>query len=354
MAGTAPAGIGTAVRDSSALVPIAAAWLISALSWAGICTDACAEAHLFRLFGVPLPPFGVGFFAVCAVAFLARRRVRIAGFAVGVLLAGALGSELVFLWIQKYVIGTWCPWCVAIAVSVAAACALFARERLRDASARARDGERTDVMKRLAPGTLAVVVAFAAGIAVSAVGMKKPDAFAAGLSPRSLVFGDEKSSTEVYVVTDWFCPACRTAEPEIVKGAGLAMRRAKVFFIDYPIHPETVNFIPYHLSFMVREKERYLPIREALSALARKTKDPTPEDVQAAVSALGVKYVPLNYTDVLAGTQFFNATIKRLRVPGTPSVVVLDVRTGKTKTLTGSVALTADGIAQALSEVSAR
>ncbi len=105
---------------------------------------------------------------------------------------------------------------------------------------------------------------------------------------------------------------------------------------------------------LVREKERHLAIREALSALARKTKEPTPEDVRAAVSALGVKYVPLNYTDVLAGTQFFHATIQRLRVPGTPSVVVLDVGTGKTKTLTGSAALTADGIPQALSEVSGR
>ncbi len=209
-------------------------------------------------------------------------------------------------------------------------------------------------MKRLAPGTFVAVVAFAAGIAVSAVGVKKPDALAAAFSPRSLVFGDENSSVEVYVVTDWFCPSCRVAEPEIVKGAGLAMRRAKVFFVDYPIHPETVNFVPYHLSFMIREKEKYLRIREALAALALKTKEPTPEDIQGAVSPLGVKYVPLNFTDVLAGTRFFNAVIQRLRVPGTPSVVVVNAGTGKAKTLTGSVAITAGGIAQALAEVSAK
>ncbi len=211
MARTDTEGSQATVRDSLALVPSAAALVISALSWMGICADACAEAHHYRLFGVPLPPFGVAYFALCGLAFLSRRRFRLAGLAVAVLLAGGLGSEFVFVWIQKFVIGKWCPWCVAIAASVAAACALFAWARLQELSAPARDGERSNVMKRLAPGAFAVIVAFAAGIAVSAVGMKKPDAFAAAFSSRSLLFGNEKSDIEVYVVTDWFCPSCRVA-----------------------------------------------------------------------------------------------------------------------------------------------
>ncbi len=351
---TVSTGPGRPLRDSPALVPIAAAFLLSALSWTGICTDACAEMHLYRFFGLPIPPIGAGYFAACSLAFLARRRSGYAGVAVTVLLAGALGSELVLVWIQKFVVGRWCPLCVGIAVSVAAACALFARERLQGLAAHIRNGERNIVMKRLASKSFVVLVALAAGAAVSAVGVKKPDAFAAGLSPASLVFGDASSSAEVYVITDWFCPGCRAAEPEIVKGAGLAMQRAKVFFIDYPIHRETVNYIPFNLSFMVREKGKYLRIREALASLALKTKEPTPEDVQAAVAPLGVKYVPLNYTDLLTGTQYFHGIVQRFSAPGTPCVVVLDGRTGKTKILTGVAALTADGIVQALSEVSAK
>ncbi len=349
-----PAAPGTPARDFLALVPIGAALLMSALSWTRLCTGGCAEMHLYRLFGVPLPPFGIAYFALCGLAFLARRRFGIAGLALTVLLAGALGSEVVLVWIQKYVIGRWCPWCVGIAVAVVAACALVAREGLQAVAAHFRNGERTFVMKRLAFKTFVIVVAFAAGMAVSATGMKKRDAFAAGFSAKSVVFGNEKSGVELYVVTDWFCPGCRAAEPELVKGAGLAMPRAQVYFIDYPIHPETLNYMPYNLSFMIREKEKYLRIREALAALATRTKEPMPEDVQAAVAPLGVRYVPLNYADILAGTQYFRSIVQGLKVPGTPSVVVLDVATGKSRTLTGSAALTSDAIVKALSEVSGR
>jgi hypothetical protein len=78
------------------------------------------------------------------------------------------------------------------------------------------------------------------------------------------------------------------------------------------------------------------------------------EDVQAAVSPLGVKYVPLNYADVLAGMQHFSTLVKNFKVPGTPSVVVLDSRTGKTKTLYGMLEITSDGILKALAEVSGK
>ncbi|MBS1243573.1 MAG: Uncharacterized protein H6R41_110, partial [Deltaproteobacteria bacterium] len=92
----------------------------------------------------------------------------------------------------------------------------------------------------------------------------------------------------------------------------------------------------------------------AMATLARKTKEPTPEDVQAAVSPLGVKYVPLNYVDVMAGMQYFSTLVKKFKVPGTPSVAVLDSRTGKTKTLYGILEITSDNILKAVAEVSGK
>ena len=335
-------------------MPFAAAWILSVLSWLGICTDGCEETHLYRIFGFPLSPLGVGYFTLCGLAFLTRNRFRFSGFLIPVLLSGALGSEFVLVWFQKYVIGRWCPLCVGIALSVAMACVLIALERLPGVAIRIRGGERTLLMKRLAGKMILILMAFLAGMGITAMGLKKPDAFAAGLPVKSLSFGDEESSTEIYFVTDWFCPACRAAEPEILKGARKVMRQAKVVFVDYPIHPETFNYIPYNLSFIVREKAKYLEIREALAALARKTKEPTPEDVQAAVSPLGVKYVPLNYADVVAGMQYFSTLAKKFKVPGTPSVVVLDTRTGKTKTLYGSSGITSDNILKVLAEVSGK
>lgn len=327
---------------------------MSTLDWLGLCTEACAETSLYRFFGAPLPQVGVAFFALCAFACLARHRHGAFRAALVVLLFGALGSEIVFLWIQKYEIGKWCPLCVGIAFCVAAGCALVAREQYSGTAVQLPDGERKFVMKRLAVHTALILVAMLAGLGASAWGLKKTDAYAAGLTPGNLALGQTDSQLEVYVVTDWFCPSCRIAEPEIIKGARLAMKQAKVVFVDYPIHRETINYIPYNLSFLIREKEKYFQIREALGTLSRKTKEPTPEDVQAAVSPLGVKYVPLNYVDVLTGTQYHISLVQRFKVPGTPTIIVTDSRTGKVKILNGSTEITSENILRSIAEVSGK
>ena len=347
-------GSENAVCGSLALVPIAAALILSVLSWLGICSDGCVETDLYRIFGFPLSPLGVGYFTLCGLAFLTRNRFRFSGFLIPVLLSGALGSEFVLVWIQKFDIGKWCQLCVGVALSVVTACVLVALDRLSGVAIQIRGGERNLEMKRLAGNTVLILFVFLASMGVTAMGLKKTDAFAAGLPVKSLAFGDTESSSEVYIITDWFCPACRTAEPEILKAARKAMQQAKVVFVDYPVHPETYNYIPYNLSFIVHEKAKYLEIREAMATLARKTKEPTLEDVQTAVSPLGVKYVPLNYTDVMAGMQYFSTLVKKFKVPGTPSVVVLDSRTGNTKTLYGMLEITSDNILKTLAEVSAR
>jgi uncharacterized membrane protein/thiol-disulfide isomerase/thioredoxin len=350
----ASAGPGRSVRWYWIAAPFAAAWILSVMSWLGICSDGCEETHLYRLFGFPLSLLGVGYFTVCGLAVLTRNRIRVSGFLIPILLAGALGSEIVLIWIQKFVIGRWCPLCVGIAISVVIASVLIALERLPGVAIRIHGGERNLVMKRLVGKTVLILFAFLAGLGMTSTGLKKPDVLAAGLSMQSLTFGNAESTTEIYMVTDWFCSACRVAEPEILKAARKAMPQAKVVFVDYPVHPETFNFIPYNLSFIVREKAKYLQIREAMGTLARKTKEPTPEDVQAAVSPLGVKLSLLNYADIQAGVQHFNSVIRKFKVPGTPSVIVLDTGTGKAKTLYGITDITSDNIMKAVAEVSGK
>jgi protein-disulfide isomerase len=334
------------------LVPIVAAAVLSTLSLLGVCTGGCVETSLYRLFGAPLPPVGIAFFALCAIACILGNRYGIFRVALAALLFGALGAETVFVWIQKFDIGKWCELCLGIALSVATACALVVPDLFSGTAVKLPDGERKPEMKRFAGKIALILLAFLAGLGTSAMGLKKTDAYASGMSLQSIAFGVVDSPSEVYIVTDWFCPSCRIAEPEILKGAQLAMKRAKVVFVDYPIHRETLNYIPYNLSFMVREKEKYLRIREALDALSRKTKEPMPEDVQAAVSPLGVKYVPLNYVDVLTGTQYYISLMQKYKVSATPTVVVTDSRTGKQKTLSGSVEITSDNLLKALDEVS--
>jgi len=337
------------------LAPIAAGWAVSALDWAGVCSESCAEASLYRLCGIPLPPLGVAYFTLCGIACLLRRRHVFSRAALAVLLFGGLGSEIVFMWIQKFVIGKWCPMCVGVALCVAAGCAFVAYEYFSGSSDGQHSGrERKPDMRRFAGRAVLVLLALLAGLGTSALGLKKPQAYAAGLSPEMLAFGPADSSVEVFIVSDWFCPACRVAEPEILKGARLAMKQAKVVFVDYPIYQETLNYIPYNLSFMVREKEKYLRIREALAALSKKMKEPSQDDVQAAVSPIGVKYVPLGFADVLPGTQYQMSVVRKHKVSGTPATIVTDSKTGKVKILNGSNEITSENIFRAIKEVSSK
>jgi protein-disulfide isomerase len=340
------------LRRNLPLAPIAVAAVLSVLSWLGVCTGGCVDTSLYRLFGASLPPVGIAFFALCAVACIVGNRYSIFHVVLAALLFGALGAETVFIWIQKFDIGKWCILCVGIALSVATACALVVPDLFSGTTVQLPDGERKFEMKPFVGKIALILFAFLAGLGTSAMGLKKTDAYASGLSLQSIAFGVVDSNSEVYIITDWFCPSCRIAEPEILKGAQRAMKRAKVVFVDYPIHRETLNYIPYNLSFMVREKGKYLKIREALDALSRKTKEPTPEEVQEAVSPLGVKFVPLNYVDVLTGTQYYISLMQKYKVSGTPTVIVTDSRTGKLKTLSGSTEITSDSILKALDEVS--
>jgi protein-disulfide isomerase len=335
-------------------VPLGAGALLSGLSWAGVCTESCSETSFYRMFGAPLPPLGVLFFALCGAACLGRRYWAPLGVALAALLCGAAGAEAIFVWIQKVEIGKWCQLCVGIAYCVAAAAALIVPELFTGGTAQLSNGERKSDMKQIAGKTAFILVAFLVGLGVSALGLKRTNAYASGLTPNSIAFGATDSESEVYFVTDWFCPSCRMAEPEIVKGARMAMKKARVVFVDYPIHRETLNFIPYNLSFMMNDKEKYLQIRGALDALSRKTKEPTPEDVQAAVAPLGVKYIPLNYVDVLAGTQYYVSLMKKFNIAGTPTVVVTDSRTQRVKMLSGSGEITSENILKAIAEVSGK
>lgn len=354
-AGPGPAnGWGKAFLRPAPLLFIAAGLALCLADLVGVCIEACAETSLYRFFGLPIPPLGTAYFALAGAARLARRRHPFFPAALAVLLAGGLGSEVVFTWIQAAVIGLWCPICVGVAACIAACSAFIAYEHFSGTGVILLQKEREPSMKRSIFRTVSLLLAFLAGLGTAALGVKKPDAFASGLTPESLSFGSANSGVEVYIVSDWFCHACRVAEPEIVKGARLAMKQAKVVFVDYPIHRETLNYIPFNLSFMYREKEKYLQIREALADLSLKTKEPTPEDVQAAVAPIGVKYVPLSFADVLAGTQYQMSIVQKHKVPGTPHVVVTDNRTGRTKTLNGSREITAENIVRSIAEVSGK
>jgi hypothetical protein len=102
---------------------------------------------------------------------------------------------------------------------------------------------------------------------------------------------------------------------------------------------------------MLYEKEKYLSLRHELDLLSRTTKSPTHDQVQAAVTPLGVTLRSQNFMEVLNGVRQFEAVYKGFKVTGTPSVVIDNPKTKKRKLLVGSGEISRNSIKAAIVEV---
>jgi protein-disulfide isomerase len=189
--------------------------------------------------------------------------------------------------------------------------------------------------------TAAMVV----GFLVSFVGITRPEAASPQLDTS---LGKQSSKIEVYVFSDWLCPMCLKIEPAIESVFPALGKKAKIFFIDKPIHPESMNFVPYHLSFLINEKPKYLQIRKALFALAKKNRNPALDDIKAAVAPLGVTYKQLSFMEVTQTMGKSQALSNLYKVNATPTIVVVNTMTKKSKTLVGGTEITVDNLLKAV------
>ncbi|HWI39850.1 MAG TPA: thioredoxin domain-containing protein [Verrucomicrobiae bacterium] len=316
--------------------------ILSLLSATDLCSfGGCTDAHSYRLYRLPFPAVGVAFFGACALLLLGRKRFPAADTLLDGSLAAGAGAEGAFIYAQKYIIGAWCPLCLLIALTVALMGAARVRRALRD-----RREER--MQKRNLWKFLAAAALCTAGFFGSLAGLAKVEAAPAG---PDTVLGKAQSQVEVLIFTDWFCPACEKVEPVVLFTYPQLAQRARVQFIDKNIHRESANFMPYNLSFQVHEKAKYPALRRALADLARKTKNPTPEEVQKAAAPLGVTLKPLSFVEVTQAVADHEARIKEFKVNSTPTMVIRNIRTGKVRTLTSTGDMTSPKILKALQEV---
>lgn len=306
-----------------------------------LCTDACSETAQYTLFGVDFGLFGILFFLALGMVVILRRRIPAISALCPLMLFGSAGAEAHFIWIQKYVIGAWCPLCLAIAGAVFTGVILVVIEQIR--AVRAPGG----TMKRMLATFALFLATSSLGLGVSIFGVSS-DTASAAIDP---YLGKSGSPVTVYFISDWFCPGCRKTETAIEHIYPEVARTARVAFIDYPIHPETSNFTPYNLQFLVHEKGKYLKLRRALSNLSLKTPTPSRDDVQAAVAPLGVTLRQINYADVSYGMQFNLTTYRGFGVKSTPSVVVHNAKAKKIRILEGTGGITPDNVRKALAEV---
>ncbi|MCB1148941.1 MAG: thioredoxin domain-containing protein [Chlamydiia bacterium] len=303
--------------------------ILTVLSYARICTSACAAVHQYKMFGWDFEILGLAFFiGVGTLHILSWGRPALELIA-ALSVAGAIGAEVNLILVQNYVIGQWCLVCLSIAgvIALIAFCYLV------------RFAAKIDRLNwSLFMKSFSTLVALLLGFSLSFVGVFKPEkSFAEGIGQDEVpYFGNADSNVEVYIVTDWFCPACQKVDPILEPLYPRIMKKARLYFIDYPIHPESMNYVPYNLSFMIRDKQEYFKIRKALHRLAKKTKSPTQVQVEEAVKPYGVEYKPLNFMDINEGVKFMENIVRNFKVKVTPTVVVANRKKLDAKKITGA------------------
>jgi uncharacterized membrane protein len=326
------------LRIISALL-ILTGLILAILSWTDLCNfNGCSESHEYRLFGISLPLVGTLYFCILTITMLLSTRFSIFVPLVNLTLASGAGAELVMIHLQKNVIEAWCPLCLGIAASVYLLCVIAIIGAFIDSR------ENNKMYKgKLFSKSLLLIVAALTGFTISFVGIKKPEA--AGIDA---ALGKQSSKVEVYIFSDWLCPMCIKVEPSLEAAMPQIEKRAKILFIDKPVHKESMNFVPYHLSFLVNEKPKYVQLRKALFELARINKNPSLQDVQAAITPLGVTYKQLSFMDVSQSMAQAQALSTEYKVTGTPTVVVLNNSSKKSKTLVGGKDITAENLLKAV------
>jgi thiol-disulfide isomerase/thioredoxin len=322
--------------------------VLSVISELDICgTSACAETHKYVLFGLPFTLFGIAFFLAAWAVFELGRTRRMFSALFVVMVSASGGAEVAFMRIQKYVIQDWCPLCIGIAAAVYVLAGLSYFADVKNFIIKRK--ERRETAMGFIKKVFIIVLVVIAGFLTAYTGTKRSEAHEK--SP-NVFLGKAGSDREIYIFTDWFCPACRKAEPEIEKAVSSAVKTAKIIFIDVPVHPETFNYIPYNLSFLTHEKGTYLELRKALEALSLRSKEPGPAEVQKEIAPLHVTYKPLAFMAVAEGMKYFDETTKAFGIKSTPTVVVLDSKTKKRVKMVGSRDITEQNIMKALDEVS--
>jgi protein-disulfide isomerase len=319
---------------------VTAGLALSIVSLLKICSS-CSETASYRVFGLDFGWFGIGFFALLTIAVALRKRSVWLGWIATLMVFSSAGAETRFIWIQKYEIGQWCPICLWLATAVFIACIGISWEHFHNYTAKGA------TMKSKLVYLVLVSLFFVVGLGAAITGVKKE----AQAAEPDLYLGRSSSATTVYFVSDWFCPACRKAEPAIEKMYPELAKSVRISFVDFPIHRETTNFTPYNLQFLTFEKGKYISLRRALADLALKTKNPTEADVKAAIAPLGVKLRPMNYSDTLYGMQSNLMVYRGYNVHSTPTVLVVNEKSKKSKQLVGDAQINHAAVKAAIAEV---
>jgi len=143
-------------------------WLVSTFSVIQeLCmVSACRDTAVFTIFGLNMGWFGIAYFSLILIVQWLRKKDCRLDWVFSALLFSGIGAELRLLWIQKYVIGGWCPLCVTICCALFIAALLLVVEKVQGVGPVQGRG-------KILLGWLALSLAMgAAGLAIAMAGVK--------------------------------------------------------------------------------------------------------------------------------------------------------------------------------------
>ncbi len=329
-------------RFSTGLYWIAAAgilggFILSIISYLNVCAEACGGTHDYKLCGLSFECFGLIFFPVLGILHYFAWENKTASFITGLMLAFALGAEIDFILIQKYEIKSYCPICLSIAGCIVLAAVAYFIAYINNFKRSLKENRKGEIMRNIKKG-LATTSFLIFGFIFALIGVAKENPLVAAEDTikHSVALGNLNSEIEVYLFSDWKCPACRALEPSIESLAPKIMAKARLVFVDTVVHTETLNFIPYNLSFLINDKAKYMQLRDVLTKISATNGEPSEEEIEKAIAPLGIKYKPLSYADIAMGTSYYKHLVRQYDIESTPTLVIIN-RSDKTgKKLTGS------------------
>lgn len=147
---------------------VSAGWLVSTFSVIQeMCmVSACRDTASFTIFSFNMGWFGIAYFSLILIVMWLRKKDCRLDWVFSALLFSGIGAELRLLWIQKYVIGGWCPLCVTICCALFIAALLLLIEKVKETGSVQGRG------KNLLGWIAFVVTMIATGLAIAIIGVK--------------------------------------------------------------------------------------------------------------------------------------------------------------------------------------
>lgn len=334
------------------LLALVAGFVLTIVSFIRLCSSQCVGTHDYRIWGFHFETVGMIFFPLLIISHLLAYRRELFGLLTAAALVAALGSELIFIGVQKFMIGSWCPICLSIAATVGVA-SIYYLYNLFQNNNFALNISHKEVSVNSSTKNMLLAGVFFMGLTVSLFGITKVDPLDVAQTSvkESITFGKLDSPIEIYIFTDWQCPACRKLERKLDKVAPPLIEKYKLVYVDFPIHPETMNYTPYNLSFMINDKKQYLHLRDALTELSEKTGTPTEAQVEESAKQYDVTYKQLNFADVAIGMSYFKHLADEFKIDSTPTMVIVNRDNKKGKKLYGTDEINLDNIEKAIEQI---